>query len=383
MNGEEVAFDTVCLRKRTRIDDVVSDAIPNAPTKITDVNIDCLEKVFKYLNVKDLFNLAESNTWLRKAVQRVYKSKKTNKVRMIRDYGSTLETIGEYIFVKRLNVQFRFLRYFGHFITCLDISYFRVPPNCCLILDQYINEYCAETLVKLSISDVDENTFKYLTKPFTNIETILIRAKKMPSFAVKLFPNMHHLELNCHSESDCDLRKIEIFLQSNPQLKSLIIETYLNKGICQSISNLPALETFGMALANKYDTSVEIHLANVKKFKIFSLSCFNKRTPLNLITFDQLDEVDFSAELVKDWFINALDFFTKHPTIKKLIIRSVNKRQQKSMDKIARLKKSLPSLHEVYVDGHAVSIDDLCGIESDSDSDFYLHPDTDSDLDSD
>lgn len=48
---------------------------PARPTKIIDLNDDCLVKIFKSLNIEDLFNVAVANEWLRPAANSVYKRK--------------------------------------------------------------------------------------------------------------------------------------------------------------------------------------------------------------------------------------------------------------------------------------------------------------------
>lgn len=43
--------------------------------QITDLNIDCLEKIFKHLDCIDIFNVADSNARLREAAKLVYRIK--------------------------------------------------------------------------------------------------------------------------------------------------------------------------------------------------------------------------------------------------------------------------------------------------------------------
>lgn len=50
-------------------------ATPEQPTKCTDLNDDCLQKIFEHLNLIELFNVAVANEWLRPAAGIVYKRK--------------------------------------------------------------------------------------------------------------------------------------------------------------------------------------------------------------------------------------------------------------------------------------------------------------------
>lgn len=51
----------------------------NQNTKITDLNCDCLENIFKYLEFDDLLNIADSSQQFYNAVCLVYKKEYANK----------------------------------------------------------------------------------------------------------------------------------------------------------------------------------------------------------------------------------------------------------------------------------------------------------------
>lgn len=48
---------------------------PNATKKISDVNDDCLEKIFMELDLKDLLSVADSSKKLKTAAEMAFKSK--------------------------------------------------------------------------------------------------------------------------------------------------------------------------------------------------------------------------------------------------------------------------------------------------------------------
>lgn len=48
---------------------------PKSTTKIIDLNDDCLVKIFEYLNIQNLLNVALANDWLRSAANDLYKRK--------------------------------------------------------------------------------------------------------------------------------------------------------------------------------------------------------------------------------------------------------------------------------------------------------------------
>lgn len=58
----------------TRIEEIPSSDDPSTPQlKIIGLNDDCLVKVFDYLSLLELFNVAIANEWLRPAAAAVYK----------------------------------------------------------------------------------------------------------------------------------------------------------------------------------------------------------------------------------------------------------------------------------------------------------------------
>lgn len=370
MSSGNETLDAGPSSKKQRIDDAANDAIPNGPMKITDIEIKCLEKVFKYLDMNDLFNLAEANTWLRRAVQQVYKEKSISKVKMLHNEGRRLSVKDEELRVNGLETQLRFLRYFGHLITSLAIDYDQIAENCRTYMDQYINVYCADTLIELCLWGADESVFEELKKPFKQIESVSVCAWQMPNLDGQLFPKCIALELDCDGEDDSDLQNIENFIQSSPQLKSLCIATFLNEDICQSISNLTALETFGINLTSDcfkyfdYD-GIDIHLENVKKFIILAEPFRFDCNPYDLVTFDRLEEVEFADATIEFYSSDTLEFFSRHPTIKKLTIRGTYSKPPMKDDELAVLKKSLPSLIEVNVNGRTVSIDEISDFQRD------------------
>lgn len=133
--------------------------------KITDLNIDFLEKIFKHLNLGDLLNVADSNKQLKKAADGVFSSK----------YGSRKVTIlphknggiydRTYIYLYTWKGSYQLLRCFGNLISHLHIE---LPTNLCMQFTKYshetfaknfkhlfayVTEYCDAYIQHLSIED--------------------------------------------------------------------------------------------------------------------------------------------------------------------------------------------------------------------------------------
>lgn len=56
-------------------------ANPTYSTKINDVNLDCLEYIFRYLDLEDLINVAEGNKHLKTAPNMAFNDNKYKKKR--------------------------------------------------------------------------------------------------------------------------------------------------------------------------------------------------------------------------------------------------------------------------------------------------------------
>lgn len=170
---------------------------------ITNIYYDCLERIFEFLDLKSLLNLAQTCKQLQIAAA----------TKFGHEYGKGRIVISPYPiyennyielskhphpYLNRINVRgletcLPFLRCFGakvqhlHFILQSKNNY----------ADQYVNQYCADTLTRIEFYNHDRFLF---TKPFKNVEvldlynTISIR-NELPNL-VKWFPKLRHLKLD-------------------------------------------------------------------------------------------------------------------------------------------------------------------------------------------
>lgn len=353
--------------------------------RIVDVNIDCLESVFQCSGFKDIVNGADSNSHLRDAAALVYKQKYAKKELLItlnyfgkvRSFNVNANTI----LINDLKTCFQILRCFGHLIPELDFYSFETYTNQILA---YINEYCAESLTKISLRNCENSIIDTITKPFINVEDVRINGSCLEGSWVKnIFPKMRSLEFkmlkieqiySCawiknhfpHLESldvgintdDKQLiglvkENLAIALQLNSNLKVLrndsCLDVILDAQFLQRISgNLQNLEYLSVMwqeakhfeLTNLNDCVIKFK--RVKKFSIYFcyLNRFTTVTKLP-ISFDQLEEltVGLLSQDLRDAFYT---FIAEHPTIVKLKISP--------MFKISWLQivKTLPALQEFH-----------------------------------
>lgn len=226
----------------------------NAATQITDVNDDCLEEIFKRLNLKSLLNISNSNKFLVHAARSVYRRRYSKYLVMMyphpQQYPENVRQFEYGINVYGLETCLQFLRCFGPSITDLEVFCSMMSNKQCAIIDRYINNYCAERLTSLSYHLKLRFSFQEFQNQFIKLETVKIHnfntsvSNNQLRFFVRSFPNLRHLELkgirfNRRSVGasfpqltylkisitfeDIEPEKLGYWLQLNPQLENLDI----------------------------------------------------------------------------------------------------------------------------------------------------------------
>lgn len=197
--------------------------------KITDLNDDCLQIIFGFLDLRDVFSVAVSSEWLRFAAGSVFTRKFVKKSLLIdihrRCQNKAIDTFNTaptafWIKVQDMKTCLQFIRCFGTSITQVVISR-QLNNKYSEYLDQYLSEYCSNTLVDISIYDNAHFSAMSFQKPFTKLQDVFINnsdlSNQLPSF-VKWFPNLRYLQL-------CEVRVDRRFVGASfPHLEHLFIE---------------------------------------------------------------------------------------------------------------------------------------------------------------
>lgn len=147
-------------KKSQRVDST-DEAIQT--TKIIDLNDDCLTKIFGYLKLQSLFNVAVASEWLRSA--EVYKrefGKKPVKLHGFDDFNLNSKGHGETasgpehgtdIDIFDLKSCLQYLRCFGPYISNLLINYDFPKSKRYEYVNQYIGYFCADNLLSISMDN--------------------------------------------------------------------------------------------------------------------------------------------------------------------------------------------------------------------------------------
>lgn len=372
-------------------DEIIGDHV-NEGTKITDVNIDCLAHIFKYLNLQNLVNVSDTNKQLKEAADMIFNSK----LRMKMVYLGSKFKQKKFYALQQSHEWFRFehgriepyhpasslklIRCFGHLITKMVI-FNQFIENKAFIseLNHYISEYCTESLIDMEIYEMTEETLMDLQKPFTKLESLHFHNAQLNDKLLTLnkwFPNISKLKIGLISTvysleisteflyfphlihlSICNgkfpMNILLDILCSNKQLQSLKLFDTVTPLLLHIISDQHHLER--LTFSTNYNTfsydSIHLKLKAVKKFSI----TYDSIQPIPVIPFkfDALEEltIDLDGFPVNDRF---LEFIRKQSTLVKLTVLSSREITDEN-----KLKFALPWLHEIRLNYSKFSIDEV------------------------
>lgn len=356
--------------------------------KLTDLDIDCLECVFEYLELGDLLNVTDSNKRLRNAANFVVDRKYSNTYFIFQNIHLSQNRSVEIkknpkdfpqlkycITVRDLKTSLQFLRCFGYLKAYMEFDLSLPKPS---ELDQhlinYCNEYCSNTDMAIKIVNGLE-AWEHLEKPFTNIETVyMVGCHITDARSInKLFPKMRSMTcdfagINCKSfyvntNYFPNLKKLIIIdpengslelvgkitsqiLHLNTQIESLDIYTLHlildSNHFRNAIANLQNIQTLALGVKSLYTSPINAitSLKNVQTFEIYIDGNIIMDIPF---LFDQLTTLvlHFSSVLYPVFF----NFINKHSTIKNLTL-SVD---SLSTTDLSELAESLPSLVSIIL----------------------------------
>lgn len=268
MDGIVNLLDCQCeqspLNKRSRSESTPSPPSPsvNEPiqaTTITGLNDDCLEKILRYFDLQNLFNVAVANESLQPAANVVYKRIfGAKEIHLFRAHGlqKSPELLADPNTVKIFNFRtsLQFLRVFGASITNLTITYGQSASKRYTHLHQYINKYCESALITIKFCGQLPYPIEHFDKIFVNVQTVDIADCDLGAQCQAIFewfPSLRNLSLHANVSThpaftavapfqlerlniefngkNCmefmeRYRRIGDILQSNGQLQSLTIK---------------------------------------------------------------------------------------------------------------------------------------------------------------
>lgn len=318
---------------------------------LTSIIDDCLLLIFDYLELGDLLNVAEASKRLLPAAVSTYKRKYGKIEVRVKTLNLTQPNIWvkeSKIFANGFPLCLKFLRCFGLLINQLKVSYFTSGRKYRAVLDQYIGEFCAATVIKIDGDEKRENV-PNLSKCFPNVQHLELRncvTSNLTHTAGHL-PNLKDLLIsNSNPMHDSHQIPTNIIL-SNPKLTHLRLHWNVSLNLLRAVSeHLEELESLDIIIEtwNDSETSEILKFKNVKKLR-FGLFCILTMPNVNML-FERLK--DFTLGDLGAYFRDSstlLNFIGKHPQITKFKCEASEFRRDPIFK--TQIVKLLPSLEEL------------------------------------
>lgn len=363
--------------------------------KITDVNFDCLEKIFEYLNLTDLNNIAEAHVYFVAPARLVYKRQHGGKVvkifdssHMISLYDAT-ETIDNIVDATATS----FLQNFGELVQKLRLDYSlgiirNYGQHHWRQTERAIFEHCTKTLTEIQLINCSGHVMEEIRKPFKKVTRVYIYHINTELTIVKLskwFPNARQLELNCgasavptyangefpflgefqlvilnnvqnYRKNESKLRQ---FLRENRQITKLSIDskfvTWLRCDfdfmlfINQTLQQLEKLRWIHMKM-NGVGKLKRIHFERMKSFEFQTVGPFPNNV---IISFQQLRSLKLYgiSAIDRKW----VDFIVQNKSLVKLGYFPNMRFHQQTHSDLLDITTKLPNLTALYLQAHTIS----------------------------
>lgn len=321
---------------------------------IVDINYDCLEYVFEFLEFCDLINVADANKHIKVSADVVF-ARKLKKRLIIVEIDPELKQKGypdigvfnDAISIHTSLLAVRSIRNFGPRITGIHL---RIDTNDSLRekFFLHVNEYCHETLNILQIFGDHSNIFSAVEHPFGNVEQFSSYYGVVGPGCEKfnrIFPRLRQLkfidneilDFKCIAQTYPNLDTFAFnyikfpqnFIDSNlitittlnPQIQSFEFISYQNKPriwelISTQLQNLKSVHaSYWLEHANCFKGS-PIQFNNVEIFNARSGIGFSVVNPIDVFSFRHLKKLTVKCKNngQEMW----LDFVLSHPTIEEL-----------------------------------------------------------------
>lgn len=367
--------------------------------KITDLNIDCLEKIFRYLDDQELMTIADClNRHLKSAAELVFVSRNSHRSLKITELYNTRPNYFSLVYIRcgdrphqiytcNFKLALQLLRCFGHLLLSLYIQNFRTDETLLERFTEYIKKYLHGAQLKKVTFRFKPNVLDGLLngfdKPFPNSEYvgivggILARGDRLNYLFPKMqrlnffmddsiqlkdiayhFPHLKELQVYINSmyiflDVEMDLTELDQVFSFNPQLNKLILPFHPHKIYSKITEMLPVLESLELNLYvvkgiwRKNIRELNVNVFNVRRFKI-DFGCFNGRKIIPF-EFQNLEELTISNEniLLTDirHFLNTVATVTKLTLSCRFLLQEHNHNDQKIT--LLDLANTLPILEEI------------------------------------
>lgn len=359
-------------------------------TKITDLNVECLQHILGQLDFRDFLNAANSTKKLREAAVKIYTAQYGDKFVKYNDNamkttGLETDVTDTTIEINESRTCLKMMRGFGAVITKLTLNFNGIGLRRSRAITKALNDYCKQSLIKLEWHNCPENAIMDASQKFINLKSLQIvsgyvgvemgkighyfpKLKRLELSDVEVsdrkciehtFHSIVYLKLKIESQKKMDFLKsnVKAALNLNPQLKSFSLTYGCDVKLLNYINDkLPLLESLEIQNPRKkfFDTDEDKIVFN--RVKCFSLD-INSST-------DSFTNIPFEFRRLRSFTLNAcarhrdewIDFAVQNRNLVELKLRHFHwfyVMQQEQLLKIAQLQK----LSTFFLDWRVASTD--------------------------
>lgn len=346
-------------------------------TKLTDINDDCLEHIFLYLNIEDLVNIAYTSKQLKPAAESAFSSNFGRKKMLIEEFSHGRIHIYDYKQRLSRNQFHRLMSSFGHLILKIKLSDFKTSSL------KKVNQFGCKSITDLRFYEMDLHRMK---KPFHAAETVAFFNVNTNWFCNplnKLFPNVRTLDinyghiwpwqievqfphlnqLNISFSASARNRSYANMMRMNSQVQSLVLRGKpCAKYLRYASKHLKFLERLQIVISNQNDLNdfdnfgEDVNFTFLKELKIILTTNRYMKTVKIPIVSNNLKEFTFhlaskSGDGNRKDNVNILiDFFKKCPSLTKVTLsRCWNVVMPINKEIIIEIADALPSIESINI----------------------------------
>lgn len=315
--------------------------MPRVKQKLMDLNDDELMSIFEHLSLFDLMSLVEVNKRANNAAEAVIKQKLKQKQLALHGpyeqkeiYNSINNEYSDRIDIGSMSFMSHFLKRFGHLVYDVQIFPFDSSVSKVRPFYQLVNSYCARTLFKLHIRNLeDDSVLDEFKSPFNTVEEIKIWgefdhlnnlnfSKVFPAISklqistrifnhVKLIehmPKLKHFSFVNWFEQTTD--SIKQFIQKNRQIESLKM-TGISPNLLGFIADELNLKYLSLSNYDNVNYDSDIHFEHLRSLKIMTYPM-----PKN-ISFGQVLE-EFECVVCNEYADRLVEMIQSHKSTLKV-----------------------------------------------------------------
>lgn len=313
---------------------------------ITNINYDCLERIFELLDVESLLNLADTCKRLRIGAAHYFDDKFCKNFIMLSEIDNSLPAVevdSDIIISNRLKTALATLRCFGNKITCLGIQ-------CNDYLKQYIMQYCGDALTAIHFDkSVPVFSIEDCQQPFKNVKNLYISNAVLKGqlagiahwfpfikyanfidvsidddFVGVCLPKCLHFEFQKFDQTEFKEHVLSSFLHVNRQLENLEIilsEKMALSTLLEMIRDNSSLVDVKIShhtespmnmvepvelerFANEHPSIMRLHLQNYQLTADDAIAFIRQLNSLKTICFNVIDHSEYNRlinQLDKKW----------------------------------------------------------------------------------